>query len=96
MNKKILMRWLFSLLISLSYIGGAANGKAAETSTNWNWFAMSLIVSNVNLAEGHAIPVSVVISNTSDNRHLIYYWESDPCSCGVGAFEIINSLNKKK
>jgi hypothetical protein len=69
---------------------------ATDTSTNWTWLDVQLSIPQTNFALGSSMPVSIVISNTSDQENQVHWLGINNCSCGFAHFSIVEISSGKQ
>jgi hypothetical protein len=69
---------------------------AADTSTNWAWLDIQLSIPQTNFVLGSSMPVSIVISNTSDHENHVHWLGINNCSCGFAHFSIMEISSGKQ
>ena len=70
--------------------------KASESWTNWTWVNLGLSIPQTNLVIGGKILASIVVSNTVNEEHVVFYDSVQPCNCGFGWFSIVEVSSGKK
>lgn len=71
------------------------HGQVNGADTNWSWLNFSLSIPKTSFVVGEKIPASIVVSNITNEGHLLRWRADDPCGCGFGKFLIIGAFSTK-
>jgi hypothetical protein len=85
---------LLAILLAYNFFSWQS-ALAATTETNFNWVAFTLRIPKTNFVAGEKIPVCVCVSNLVNERHVLNWFDGDPCRSGVAKFLIIDQSSGK-